>query len=76
MKQTVIVKRMILALSFCVTAMLVHAQVDPGGDPGGAIGAVPVDGGLAFLLAAGVGYGAKKAYDYRNRNQVNEEEKN
>ncbi len=47
-----------------------------GGEPGGNLdpgtgtepppeGAVPVDGGLAFLLAGGVAYGAKKAYDYR-----------
>lgn len=33
---------------------------DPGGNP-----AVPIDGGLGFLLAAGVGYGARKVY--RNR---------
>ena len=36
---------------------------DPGGDGPG--GGVPVDGGLAILLATGVGYGAKKAYDYK-----------
>ena len=47
-----------------------------GGEPGGNLdpgtgtepppeGAVPVDGGLAFLLVAGASYGAKKAYDYR-----------
>ena len=37
-----------------------------GGNPGGAPGgAVPVDGGLSLLLAAGVGYGVKKAYNSR-----------
>ena len=37
-----------------------------GGNPGGApSGAVPVDGGLSLLLAAGVGYGVKKAYNSR-----------
>ncbi len=44
-------------------------------DPGGgepSSGAVPVDGGLALLLAAGAGYGAKKAYDYR-KNKVKSE---
>ena len=35
-------------------------------------GAVPVDGGLAFLLVAGASYGAKKAYDYR-KNKVKSE---
>jgi hypothetical protein len=38
---------------------------NPGGAPTGPVGAVPVDGGLSFLLAAGLGFGAKKAYDYR-----------
>jgi hypothetical protein len=28
---------------------------------------VPVDGGLGFLLAAGVGYGVKKAREYKKR---------
>ncbi|TDH19991.1 hypothetical protein EXU57_22200 [Segetibacter sp. 3557_3] len=37
-----------------------HAQ-DPGEDPD-----VPLDGGLTLLIAAGVGYGVKKAVDYRN----------
>jgi hypothetical protein len=38
---------------------------NPGGAPSGPTGAVPVDGGLSLLLAAGLGFGAKKAYDYR-----------
>ena len=52
------------------------AQNSPGGgglgpnDPGGTSpGWVPIDGGLAVLLAVGVGYGAKKAYDYRSKKQ-------
>jgi hypothetical protein len=38
-----------------------------GGNPGGnsPAGAVPVDGGLSLLLAAGLGFGVKKANDYR-----------
>jgi hypothetical protein len=39
----------------------------PGGDPGGDPDLIPVDGGLGFLLAAGVGYGVKKAREYRMR---------
>ena len=38
---------------------------DPGGDPG-----VPVDGGLGFLLAAGVGYGANKLRKYRQEKRT------
>jgi hypothetical protein len=46
---------------------LLHAQSgvpDPGGDPDAA---VPIDGGLSLLLAAGVGYVAKKGYDARKK---------
>ncbi|WP_207495300.1 PID-CTERM protein-sorting domain-containing protein [Aridibaculum aurantiacum] len=46
--------------------VLLNAQtdIDPGGDPD-----APIDGGLSLLLAAGVGYVAKKGYDARkNRN--------
>ena len=35
------------------------------GDPGAA--AVPVDGGLGLLLAAGVGYGVKRMYKSRQK---------
>ena len=30
--------------------------------------AVPIDGGLSLLLAAGVSYGVKKVYDKRKKN--------
>jgi hypothetical protein len=45
---------------------ILHAQggPDPGGDPDAA---VPIDGGLSLLLAAGVGYVAKKGYDKRKK---------
>ncbi len=39
----------------------------PGGDPGGDPDLIPVDGGLGFLLAAGVGYGVKKAREYKKK---------
>jgi len=31
---------------------------------------VPVDGGLSLLIAAGVGYGAKKMRDKRNKTSI------
>jgi hypothetical protein len=65
-----ILKRAILIYLFCLSAVVTFAQPDAPPDPGGGpIGAIPVDGGLAFLLAAGVGYGAKKAYDRRKSNK-------
>ncbi len=39
----------------------------PGGEPGGDPDLIPIDGGLGFLLAAGVGYGVKKAREFRRR---------
>ncbi len=70
MKQAILVKRLLMVFFFCLSAVVVFAQNpgDPGGNPGGnPIGAIPVDGGLAFLLAAGVGYGAKKAHERRRK---------
>ena len=43
---------------------LVLAQGDPGGDPDPA---VPFDGGLSALIAAGIAYAAKKGYDKRKK---------
>ncbi len=68
MKQTLIVKRLIIAMFFCLTAVLVKSQDpgDPGSNPGGTpTGWVPIDTGLVALLSAGVGYGVKKAIDFR-----------
>lgn len=46
-------------------------EADRGPDAGkpidGGGGDVPIDGGLSLLLAAGVGYGAKKVYDKQKR---------
>ena len=51
---------------------LVHAQGDPGGDPD----AVPVDGGLSILAAAGVAYSVKKIRDYRKKkNEISDQAK-
>jgi hypothetical protein len=55
----------IMVMLMMVMPGLLHAQSgvpDPGGDPD-----VPIDGGLSLLLAAGVGYVAKKGYDSRKK---------
>jgi hypothetical protein len=39
----------------------------PGGGNAGGGNAVPIDGGMIFLLLAGVGLGIWKMYDYRKR---------
>ncbi len=53
----------ILLIPFCLLPSLLWAQGGPGGDPD----AVPVDGGLSFLAAAGVAYGVKKIKEYRKK---------
>ena len=70
------VKKYFLLIAMVIgSAVVTNAQ--PGGpgeeDPGGPqSGGVPLDGGLALLVAAGAGYGAKKAYDFR-KNKVKSE---
>ncbi len=50
--------------------MLVHAQ--PGFDDD-VVDDVPIDGGLSLLVAAGIGYGAKKIHQKRNaKKQISE----
>ena len=45
-----------------VPSVLAQGPDNPGGDPD-----IPIDGGLSLLIAAGVAYGAKKAYDKRKK---------
>ena len=56
---------LVSALSY---APSLQAQPDPGGDPD-----VPIDGGVSLLIAAGVAYGAKKAYDKRKKDKQEKE---
>ena len=51
----------------CIVVSLPSFAQGPGGDPGGDPDLIPIDGGLGFLLAAGVGYGIKKARDLRHK---------
>lgn len=61
--KTQINKIFVLITLFSTIALPLLAQ-DGFGDPGGD---VPVDGGLTLLIAAGVGYGAKKIRDNKMR---------
>ena len=44
------------------------ASAQPSGDEGNPDEQVPFDGGVSLLVAAGVAYGAKKAYEAKNKN--------
>ncbi len=46
-----------------IAGLTAHAQPP---DPGGDVNA-PIDGGLSLLVAAGVGYGAKRLKDKKAR---------
>jgi hypothetical protein len=64
MKFRMIMSFLVLIIIFSMP-MLAHAQPDPGGDPD-----VPIDGGLSLLVAAGVGYAAKKGYDKKKKKEA------
>jgi len=60
--------------TFCATLLLTPVcflnlpllaqPAGPGGDPDAEI---PIDGGIGLLIAAGVAYGAKRAYDNKKK---------
>lgn len=60
-----IISAVVVLIMLCCP-VLVHAQLpcDPAVDPS----CIPIDGGLGFLIAAGVGYGIKKIRDSRKLN--------
>jgi hypothetical protein len=62
---------LVIASSFLLFLLAIplsgHAQLgDDFVDPDAA---VPIDGGLSILLAAGIGYGVKKAHEQRKKNK-------
>ena len=52
----------LILIVFNIVPKIAHAQIDPGEDPD-----APIDGGIGLLVAAGVGYGIKKARDGRKK---------
>lgn len=70
-----------LFVRFCIMLIclslpiLLLAQGDPGDDPDPGVD-IPFDGGLSLLIAAGIGYAAKKGYDKRKKEKgIAQEEK-
>jgi hypothetical protein len=56
----------ILPCFIYTTASAWHPHKDTGG--GGGSNRVPIDGGIALLVAAGIGFGAKKIMNKKKRN--------
>jgi hypothetical protein len=66
-------RKYIFLLGFIFIAGLLNpndsiAQSDPGCDP--LDPACPIDGGVSLLIAAGIGIGAKKAFDLKKKNKA------
>lgn len=55
-----------IAIAFLALPVTLYAQ-GPGFDDD--VEDVPIDGGVSLLVAAGVGYGAKKWKDMRNKKE-------
>lgn len=60
----------LIALMVLPITFVLAGPRDLGGDPSGA----PIDGGISLLVAAGIGYGAKKARDARKQKKTQAEE--
>lgn len=66
------IRTLLAVLAFSCVCTITYAQGppgDPGDDPGGGT-TIPIDGGLGLLIAAGVGFAAKKGYDKRKKENV------
>jgi hypothetical protein len=62
--------RNVLSVALTTIAVLslpsiVFASANPGCDPADPL--CPIDGGVSLLIAAGIGIGARKAYQERNK---------
>jgi hypothetical protein len=55
-----IIRLSLLILVVFILPSVCFGQIDPGCDPDDP--ACPIDGGVSLLIAAGVGLGAKRAY--------------
>lgn len=59
---------LITVLLICTMLPTIGFAQDPGCDPFDAL--CPIDGGVSLLIAAGIGLGAKKAHQERNRKKA------
>ena len=68
MKSKSLLPILVLIIIMC-SPVITNSQTNPPDDPVD----VPIDGGLSLLLAAGIGYGVKKAYSSSKKNVLDRE---
>jgi len=66
-QKTEMMKKVMFIVLVLLTVPVVHALAGSGPSGLGGEAGAPIDGGLSLLLAAGVGYGVKKARAARNK---------
>lgn len=63
MKSNSVMLRALFLIVFIVAVSQIASAIPPPPpDP-----TIPIDGGISLLIAAGIGYGAKKMYDSRKK---------
>ena len=67
-KKFLVMGGVVLLISLLQPMKGISQVSDPGCDP--LDPACPIDGGVSLLIAAGIGLGAKKAYDKRKKKTV------
>jgi preprotein translocase subunit SecG len=68
MKKTTIIQILTLVVIMLVPVLLLAQPAsNPYGTGGGDVDSAPIDGGLSLLVAAGVGYGAKKMKERKQK---------
>ena len=69
MKSPFVTLALALALTCAPTFLMAQMPDDPGQDPDQGA-EIPFDGGISLLVAAGIGYAAKKGYDKRKKDEA------
>ena len=67
-------KRALIIMLVLLTVPVIHALAGSGPSGLGGDAGAPIDGGISLLVAAGVGYGVKKARAIRMKTKLPEQE--
>jgi hypothetical protein len=73
MKKIILFSAFVLG-AVCVPSLVSAQPLPPTGPPCWPPPCVPIDGGLSFLIVAGVAYGGKKLHDFKKGAETNKAE--